>query len=100
MTELITIILTVIGVGLSLAAINITTFFYLLGRLTKVEKRLATVEERLVILEKGLATVEGRLVILEKGLATVEGRLTTVEKEVAFIHGLLVGRPDDAVLEQ
>ena len=65
MTELITIILTVIGVGLSLAAINVTTFFYLLGRLTKVEKGLATVE-------KGLVALEKRLVILEKGQVTLE----------------------------
>lgn len=86
MTELITIILTVVGVGLSLAAINITTFFYLLGRLTKVEK--------------GLAALEERLIILEKGQVTLEKWLTTVEKEVAFIHGLLVRRPDNAVMEQ
>lgn len=72
MTELITIILTVIGVGLAVSAINIATFLHLLGRLATVEK----------------------------GLATVEKGLSTVEKEVAFIHGLLVRRPDDAVMEQ
>ena len=100
MTELITIILTVIGVGLSLAAINVTTFFYLLGRLTKVEKRLATVEKGVATVEKRLVTLEERLLTLEKGQVTLEKRLTTVEKEVAFIHGLLVRRPDDAVTEQ
>ena len=55
MTEMITIVLTVIGVGLSLAAINVTTFFYLLGRLTKVEEGLAT-------LEKEVAFIHGLLV--------------------------------------
>ena len=100
MTELITIILTVIGVGLSIAAINITTFFYLLGRLAKVEKRLATVEERLATVEERLLTLEKGQVTLEKRLTTVEKGLATVEKEVSFIHGLLVRRPDDAVMEQ
>ena len=50
MTELITIILTVIGVGLSLAAINVTTFFYLLGRLTRVEQGLTTVEKEVAFI--------------------------------------------------
>ena len=50
MTELITIILTVIGVGLSLAAINVTTFFYLLGGLTRVEQGLTTVEKEVAFI--------------------------------------------------
>ena len=41
MTELITIILTVVGVGLAVAAVNITTFLFLLGRLATVEKEVA-----------------------------------------------------------
>ena len=41
MTEMITIVLTVIGVGLATAAINITTFLFLLGRLSTVEKEVA-----------------------------------------------------------
>ena len=93
MTELITIILTVVGVGLSIAAINVTTFFYLLGRLTKVEKGLATVGKSLVALKE-------RLLTLEKGQVILERRLATVEKEVAFIHGLLIRRTEEAVVEQ
>ena len=49
MTELITIILTVVGVGFAVAAINITTFLYLLGRLATVEKGLSTVEEEVAL---------------------------------------------------
>ena len=50
MTELITIILTVVGVGLAVAAINITTFLYLLGRLATVEKGLSTVEKEVAFI--------------------------------------------------
>ena len=64
MTEL-TIILTVIGVGLSIAAINITTFFYLLGRLTNVEKGLVT-------LEKEVAFIHGLLVRQPNSVAQEE----------------------------
>ncbi|MDE0154476.1 MAG: hypothetical protein OXI88_02935 [Gammaproteobacteria bacterium] len=50
MTELTTIIFTLIGVGLALAAINITTFLYLLGRLSAVEKRLLSIKEQVAFI--------------------------------------------------
>ena len=58
MTELITIILTVIGVGLAVAAINITTFLFLLGRLSIVEKEMAFIHGLLVGQPNGLAHEE------------------------------------------
>lgn len=54
MTELITIILTVVGVGLALATINITTFLYLLGRLSSVEKEVAIIHGLLEGLRKAI----------------------------------------------
>lgn len=50
MTELATIVLTVAGVGLALAAINITTFPYLSGRLAAVEKRLLSINEQVAFI--------------------------------------------------
>ena len=50
MTELITIVLTVVGVGIAIVAINITTFLYLLGRISSVEKGLATVKQEVTFI--------------------------------------------------
>ena len=45
-----TVIFTVIGVGLALAAINITTFLCLLDRLSAVEKRLLSIKEQVAFI--------------------------------------------------
>ena len=50
MTELITIVLTVVGVGIAIVTINITTFLYLLGRISSVEKGLATVKQEVAFI--------------------------------------------------
>ena len=48
MTELVTIVFTIVAVGLAIAAINLTTFLYLLGRLSTVEKEVAFIHGLLV----------------------------------------------------
>ena len=58
MTELITIVVTIIGVGLATAAINIATFLYLLGRLSTVEKEVAFIHGLLVRQFSGAVTDE------------------------------------------
>ena len=65
MTELITIVITILGVGLAIATINITTFLYLLGRLASVEKGLSMVE-------KEVAFIHGLLVHSPNVAATDE----------------------------
>ena len=65
MTELITIVLTVVGVGIAIVTINITTFLYLLGRISSVEKGLATVKQE-------VAFIHGLLVKQFSGAATDE----------------------------
>jgi hypothetical protein len=58
MIEMNTIVLTVVGVGLVTAAINITTFLYLLGRLSTVEKEVAFIHGLLVRQFSGAVTDE------------------------------------------
>ena len=58
MTEMITIVLTVVGVGLAIAAINITTFVFLLGRLSTVEKEVAFIHGLLAGQPNGVAREE------------------------------------------
>ena len=65
MTELITIVFTVVGVGLAIVTINITTFLYLLGRISSVEEGLATVERE-------VAFIHGLLVRQFSGAVTEE----------------------------
>lgn len=65
MTEMNTIVLTVVGVGIAIVAINITTFLYLLGRISSVEKGLATVKQE-------VAFIHGLLVRQFSGTVTDE----------------------------
>ena len=65
MTELITIVLTVVGVGIAIVTINITTFLYLLGRISSVEKGLAAVKQE-------VAFIHGLLVRQFSGAVTDE----------------------------
>lgn len=65
MIEMNTIVLTVVGVGLVTAATNIGTFLYLLGRISSVEKGLATVKQ-------DVAFIHGLLVRQFSGAVTDE----------------------------
>ena len=65
MTELITIVLTVVGVGLAIVTINITTFLYLLGRISSVERGLATVEKEVAFIH-GLLVRQFNIAVTEE----------------------------------
>ena len=73
-------ILTIVGVGVSLAALLVTLFRLLNMSIREFNQRLAGVEGRI---DERLAAVESRL---EQRIAGVEKRMTGLEREMSDVR--------------